>query len=90
MAGGVTHNIGQLIVAMIVVSNTSLMVYAPALLVAGGSGGDSHRCFDKGSCGTTSFGSVMFVCFSFLDCDFYFVKWILKCVCFFWDYGFTL
>lgn len=35
VAGGVTHNIGQLIVAMIVVSNTSLMVYAPALLVAG-------------------------------------------------------
>ena len=35
VAGGVTHNIGQLMVAMIVVSNTSLMVYAPALLVAG-------------------------------------------------------
>lgn len=35
VAGGVTHNMGQLIVAMIVVSNTSLMVYAPALLVAG-------------------------------------------------------
>lgn len=35
VAGGITHNIGQLIVAMIVVSNTSLMVYAPALLVAG-------------------------------------------------------
>lgn len=35
VAGGVTHNIGQLIVAMIVVSNTSLMVYAPSLLVAG-------------------------------------------------------
>ena len=35
VAGGVTHNIGQLTVAMIVVSNTSLMVYAPALLVAG-------------------------------------------------------
>ena len=35
VAGGVTHNIGQLIVAMIVVSNTSLMVYAPALLIAG-------------------------------------------------------
>lgn len=35
VAGGGTHNIGQLIVAMIVVSNTSLMVYAPALLVAG-------------------------------------------------------
>ena len=35
VAGGVTHNIGQLFVAMIVVSNTSLMVYAPALLVAG-------------------------------------------------------
>ena len=31
VAGGVTHNIGQLMVA----SNTSLMVYAPALLVAG-------------------------------------------------------
>ena len=31
VAGGVTHNIGQLIVAMIV----SLMVYAPALLVSG-------------------------------------------------------
>lgn len=35
VAGGVTHNIGQLLVAMVVVSNTSLMVYAPALLVAG-------------------------------------------------------
>ena len=35
VTGGVTHNIGQLMVAMIVVSNTSLMVYAPALLVAG-------------------------------------------------------
>ena len=35
VAGGVTHNIGQLIVAMIVVSNTSLIVYAPALLIAG-------------------------------------------------------
>ena len=39
VAGGVTHNIGQLIVAMIVVSYTSLMVYAPALLVAGGLAG---------------------------------------------------
>ena len=35
VTGGVTHNIGQLIVAMIVVSNTSLIVYAPALLIAG-------------------------------------------------------
>ncbi len=35
VAGGVTHNIGQLIIAMLVVSNTSLAVYAPALLVAG-------------------------------------------------------
>ena len=35
VAGGVSHNIGQLIVAMMVVSNTSLMVYAPALLVSG-------------------------------------------------------
>ena len=31
----------------------------------------------------------MFVCFSFLDCDFYFVKWIFEvCVFLFWDYGF--
>ena len=35
VVGAVFHNIGQLIVAMIVVSNTSLMIYAPALLVAG-------------------------------------------------------
>ena len=50
VAGGVTHNIGQLIVAMIVVSNTA------------GSrcpGGDSHRWVDKGGCGTTSFESII-------------------------------
>ena len=35
VAGGVFHNIGQLIIAMIIVANTSLMVYAPALLVSG-------------------------------------------------------
>ena len=35
VAGGVSHNIGQLIIAMMVVSNTSLMVYAPVLLVSG-------------------------------------------------------
>lgn len=33
--GGIFHNIGQLIVAMIVVENTSLAVYMPALLIAG-------------------------------------------------------
>ncbi len=35
VAGGVSHNIGQLIAAMLVVENTSLIYYAPALLVAG-------------------------------------------------------
>ncbi len=53
-----TH-IGQLIVAMIVVSNTSLMVYAPALLVAGVLAGILIGGFDKGGCGTTSFESVI-------------------------------
>ena len=33
--GGICHNIGQLIVAMIVVENTSMVIYLPALLVAG-------------------------------------------------------
>ena len=35
VAGGVTHNIGQLIVAMIIVENASLLTYAPALLISG-------------------------------------------------------
>lgn len=35
VAGGVTHNIGQLLVAMAIVENTSLFYYAPALLVSG-------------------------------------------------------
>ena len=35
IAGGVSHNIGQLLVAMLIVENTSLMYYAPALLVSG-------------------------------------------------------
>lgn len=35
VAGGVSHNIGQLIIAMLIVNNTSVFVYAPALLVAG-------------------------------------------------------
>ena len=33
--GGVFHNIGQLIAAMIVVESLSLIYYAPALLIAG-------------------------------------------------------
>lgn len=33
--GGICHNIGQLIIAMIVVENTTLVVYLPALLIAG-------------------------------------------------------
>lgn len=35
VAGGVSHNIGQLIIAMLLVENTSLIYYAPALLVSG-------------------------------------------------------
>lgn len=33
--GGVTHNIGQLLIAMLIVDSTSLIYYAPALLIAG-------------------------------------------------------
>lgn len=33
--GGVTHNLGQLIVAMIIVENFSLFYYLPALLISG-------------------------------------------------------
>ena len=35
VAGGVSHNVGQLIVAMLIVENTSLIYYAPALLISG-------------------------------------------------------
>lgn len=35
VAGGVSHNIGQLIVATLIVENTSLFYYAPALLISG-------------------------------------------------------
>ena len=35
IAGGITHNIGQLIVASIVVENMKLVYYLPALLIAG-------------------------------------------------------
>ena len=35
VAGGVSHNIGQLIIAMLIVNNASVFVYTPALLVAG-------------------------------------------------------
>lgn len=35
VAGGVSHNIGQLIIAMLLVENTSLVYYAPALLISG-------------------------------------------------------
>ena len=33
--GGVTHNLGQLLVAILVVRTGSLMYYFPALLIAG-------------------------------------------------------
>ena len=35
VAGGVSHNIGQLIIAMLIVENTTLIYYAPALLISG-------------------------------------------------------
>ncbi len=35
IAGGVTHNIGQLLTAICIVENSSLFYYAPALLVSG-------------------------------------------------------
>ena len=35
VAGGVSHNVGQLIVATVIVENTSLLYYAPALLISG-------------------------------------------------------
>ncbi len=35
IVGGITHNVGQLLVAMCIVENTSLIYYAPALLVSG-------------------------------------------------------
>lgn len=35
VAGGVSHNIGQLIVASFIVENTSLLYYAPILLISG-------------------------------------------------------
>lgn len=35
ICGGISHNIGQLLIAMLIVQNTALSVYAPALLVSG-------------------------------------------------------
>ena len=35
MAGGISHNIGQLIVACLIVENRSLLYYAPALIISG-------------------------------------------------------
>ena len=35
MAGGVSHNVGQLLVAMAVVESTTLIYYAPILLISG-------------------------------------------------------
>ena len=35
VAGGFSHNIGQLIVASLIVENTSLLYYAPVLLISG-------------------------------------------------------
>lgn len=35
IAGGVTHNMGQLVAAMLIVENFSLMYYLPMLLISG-------------------------------------------------------
>jgi heptaprenyl diphosphate synthase len=35
VAGGVSHNVGQLIIAMMVLESTSLIYYGPALLISG-------------------------------------------------------
>ncbi|MDD3795838.1 MAG: Gx transporter family protein [Lachnospiraceae bacterium] len=35
VAGGVSHNAGQLLAAMLIVGNTSLLYYAPVLLISG-------------------------------------------------------
>ena len=35
MAGGITHNIGQLLIAIMIVENRSLLYYAPVLLISG-------------------------------------------------------
>lgn len=35
ICGGITHNIGQLLIAMFIVQNTALSVYAPTLLISG-------------------------------------------------------
>ena len=35
MAGGISHNIGQLIIACLIVENRSLLFYAPVLLISG-------------------------------------------------------
>lgn len=35
IAGGVSHNVGQLLVAMVIVENIGLIYYAPALLISG-------------------------------------------------------
>lgn len=35
VAGGISHNVGQLIIAMLVLESTSLIYYGPALLISG-------------------------------------------------------
>lgn len=35
VAGGVFHNIGQLMTAMVILENTALLYYAPALMISG-------------------------------------------------------
>jgi heptaprenyl diphosphate synthase len=35
VAGGVSHNVGQLVIAMLILESSSLIYYAPALLISG-------------------------------------------------------
>lgn len=35
MCGGISHNLGQLLIAMLIAENTALIYYAPALLISG-------------------------------------------------------
>ena len=35
IAGGVAHNIGQIVIAMLVISQPAILLYSPALLIAG-------------------------------------------------------
>ena len=75
VAGGVSHNIGQLIIAMLIVQNASVFVYAPALLVAGVAagvviGGLTNEIFEKSSSITLKASVSEFIIFQITDAFF--------------------